>query len=335
MGPLNISVRFDVSVAPQPWSLASGLRRLLVWAVLTVVAVFFAVPIVWLLLETTRAGQTGPDSQVGAPLAFGSLHQLVQNWQVLFSGLVGQIGTWLKNSALYSGSGVLIAVGLGVPAGYGLATFDFFGRRLLLFATMIAMLIPSNALVLPLVLEAHSLGMLNSPFAVILPYGLFPFGVYIAYLYFNTPRIFGLLAAARSDGCSEWQAFRHVALPLSTPVIGLVVVLDFIASWTNYFLPWGMYLAFGCAGSAGTTIACQTTRYPVTLGVAQQLMAGAPAPFAVPQSASVTLQSLQMQTNAPASVEALLILVSVAPVIVVLVIAQRWIATGRLQGIFV
>ena len=47
---------------------------------------------------------------------------------------------------LYSGSGVLIAVGLGVPAGYGLATFDFFGRRLLLFATMIAMLIPSNAL---------------------------------------------------------------------------------------------------------------------------------------------------------------------------------------------
>ena len=42
-----------------------------------------------------------------------------------------------------------------------------------------------------------------------------------------------------------------------------------------------------------------------------------------------------MQTNAPASVEALLILVSVAPVIVVLVIAQRWIASGRLQGIFV
>ena len=119
------------------------------------------------------------------------------------------------------------------------------------------------------------------------------------------------------------------------PVLGLVVVLDFIASWTNYFLPWGMYLAFGCAGSATTTAVCLTNRFPVTLGVAQQLMAGAPAPFAVPQPVSVTLQSLQMQTNAPPSVEALLILVSCAPVIVVLVIAQRWIASGRLQGIFV
>lgn len=335
MRPVNISVRFDASVASQPWSPASSARRLVLWVALGGVAIFFAAPVVWLLLETTRAGQTGPDSQIGAPLGFGSFHQLVQNWQVLFSGLVGQVGAWLANSALYSGSGVLIAVGLGVPAGYGLATFDFFGRRLLLFATMIAMLIPTNALVLPLVLEAHSLGMLSSPFAVILPYGLFPFGVYIAYLYFNAPRVFGLLAAARSDGCNEWQAFRHVALPLATPVIGLVVVLDFIASWTNYFLPWGMYLAFGCSGSATTSGACQTGRYPVTLGVAQQLMAGAPAPFAVPQSSSLVLRSLQMQTSAPPSVEALLILVSCAPVIIVLVIAQRWIASGRLQGIFV
>ena len=335
MRPVNVSVKLDVSVASQPWSLASSAKRLVLWAVLAVVAIFFVVPILWLLLETTRAGQTGPDTQAGAPLAFGSLHQLVANWQVLFSGLVGQIGTWLENSFLYSGSGVLIAVGLGIPAGYGLATFDFFGRRLLLLTTMIAMLIPTNALVLPLVLEAHSLGMLSSPFAVILPYGLFPFGVYLAYLYFNAPRVFGLLAAARSDGCSEWQAFRHVALPLSTPVLGLVVVLDFIASWTNYFLPWGMYLAFGCTASSTTNIACQTGRYPVTLGVAQQLMAGAPAPFAVPQLSGTVLSSVQMQTNAPASVEALLIFVSCAPVIIVLVIAQRWIASGRLQGIFV
>jgi multiple sugar transport system permease protein len=317
MRPLNISVKLDVSVASRPWSLASSARRLVMWAVLAVVAIFFVVPIVWLLLETTRAGQTGPDSQIGAPLAFGSFHQLVQNWQLLFSGLVGQIGTWLTNSVLYSGSGVLIAVGLGVPAGYGLATFDFFGRRLLLFATMIAMLIPSNALVLPLVLEAHSLGMLSSPFAVILPYGLFPFGVYIAYLYFNTPRVFGLLAVARSDGCNEWQAFRHVALPLAAPVLGLVVVLDFIASWTNYFLPWAMYWAFDLPG-----------RYPVTLGIAQQLMAG-------PSYGGGLLRDLQLHTTAPPSVEALLVLVSCAPVIIVLLIAQRWIVSGRLQGVFV
>jgi multiple sugar transport system permease protein len=318
MRPINISLRIDVSISPQPWSprrrLARGARRLVLWFVLALAAIFFAVPFVWLLLETTR---TGPDSLVGHPLGFGSFNQILLNWRVLFSGFVGQTATWIANSALYSGAGVLIAVVLGIPAGYGLAAFEFIGRRPLLIATMIAMLIPTNALVLPLVLEAHTLKVLSSPLAVILPYGLFPFGVYIAYLYFNTPRIHGLLAAARIDGCSEWQAFRAVALPLSTPVIGLVVVLDFIASWTNYFLPWAMYWAFDLPG-----------RYPVTLGIARQLMAG-------PTYGGYLLRELQLQTSAPPSVEALLILVSCAPVIIVLVIAQRWIVSGRMQGVFV
>jgi multiple sugar transport system permease protein len=318
MRTVDISVTLDVSITRHPWSprrlLARSGRRLVLWAVLAVAAIFFVVPIVWLLLESTR---TGAQTQVGPALGFGSFSQLLANWQMLFSGLLGPIGTWLENSTLYSGSGVVIAVALGIPAGYGLATFDFIGRRFLLFATMIAMLIPSNALVLPLVLEAHSLHVLGSPLAVILPYGLFPFGVYIAYLYFNTPRIHGLLAAARADGCGEWQAFRHVALPLSTPVLGLVVVLDFIASWTNYFLPWAMYWAFDLPG-----------RYPVTLGIAQQLMAG-------PTYGASLLRDLQLHTTASPPVEALLILVSCAPVIIVLLIAQRWIVSGRLQGVFV
>ena len=316
MRSIDVSVRVDVSIAP--WSrrelLTWGTRRLFLVVVLGVAALFFALPIIWLLLEPTT---TGLDAQAGSPLVFGSLEHVQLNWQVLFSGTLGPIGTWLWNSTLYSGSGIVIAAGLGIPAGYGLATFDFLGRRPLLIATMIAMLIPSNALALPLVLEANSVHLLSSPLAVILPYGLFPFGVYLAYLYFNTPRLHGLIAAARADGCNEWQAFRHIALPLSTPVVGLVVVLDFIASWTNFFLPWTMYWIFDLPG-----------RYPATLGIAQQLMAG-------PAFGGPLLRNLELQTTAPASVEALLILLTAAPVIVVLVLAQRWIGSGRLQDIIV
>ena len=260
--------------------------------------------------------RTQADAVSGSPLGFGSLEQLRLNWNIL-TETFGQLGTWLGNSVIYATSGVLIAVGLGVPAGYGLATFEFAGRRPLLILTMVAMLIPSNALVLPLALEAHALGVLTSPLAVILPYGLFPFGVYISYLFFNTSRVHSLVAAARSDGCSEWQAFRHVALPLSMSVVWLVVVLDFVASWTNYFLPWAMYWSYGTTG-----------RYPATLGIAEQLMAA-------PTSGGYPLQHLQLQTVASPPVEALLILVSCAPVVIVFVIAQRWIASGRLQGVFV
>ena len=210
---------------------------------------------------------------------------------------------------------MLIAVTLGIPAGYGLAVTEFIGRRPLLIATMIAMLIPSNALALPLFLGANAFHLLGSPLAVILPYGLFPFGVYIAYLSYNTPRVHGLLAAARIDGCSEWQAFRRVMLPLSAPIIGLIVVLDFIASWTNYFLPWVMYGAFNITG-----------RYPLALGIAQQLIPGS--------SSGDFAQNIQLQLALPPSAEAMLLLVSAAPVIIVLFIAQRWVVSGRLQGLF-
>jgi multiple sugar transport system permease protein len=180
---------------------------------------------------------------------------------------------------------------------------------------MIAMLIPSNALALPLFLEANAVKMLGSPLTVILPYGLFPFGVYIAYLFFDTPRIHGLLAAARVDGCTEWQAFRRVALPLSTPIIGLIVALDFIASWTNYFLPWVMYAEFNITG-----------RYPLALGIAQQLMPGS--------TSGDIYQNIQLQLARSPSAEAVLLLLSAAPVIFVLLIAQRWIVSGRLQDVF-
>jgi len=289
-------------------------RRVLAWAVVAVAAVFFLAPIVWLLLEPTR---TAPDALAGPALGFGSLHLVGVWWQVLLSdtGIGGSTLTWIENSALYSGSGVLIAVAFGLPAGYALATVDFIGRRALLIVTMIAMLIPSNALVLPLVLEAHAFHLLGSPLAVILPYGLFPFGVYMAYLYFNTPRIHHLLASARIDGCNDWQAFRQVALPLSAPVIGLIMLLDFVASWTNYFLPFLMYAPWNATG-----------RYPVSLGIAQQLMGGT--------TFGTYIGNLDLQTRAPAPEEALLLLATAAPVIVVLLIAQRWIASGRLAGVF-
>src|ERR1039457_5160360 len=115
MRPVNISVRLDVAITPRPWSprrlLARGAWRLIVLGVLAVAVSFFVVPIVWLLLESTR---TGPQSQFGSPLGFGSFNQLLANWQVLFSGLLGPSGTWLPDSGPPSRAGVRVPGGLGV-----------------------------------------------------------------------------------------------------------------------------------------------------------------------------------------------------------------------------
>jgi len=264
----------------------SALRRaapgqVVPYVLVTLIGAFFAVPILWLLFE-----------------AIG-----------------GSLGLWLFNSAFYSIAGAAIAVGLCVPAGYGIATHEFPGRRALLILTMLVMLIPTSALVLPLFLEANSVHLLANPLAVILPYGLFPFGVYLAYLYFNTERFNVLLQTARLDGCDEWQVFRRIALPLSAPVVALIVFLNFVASWTNFFLPWVMYWSLGTTG-----------RYPLSLGIAQQLFDR--------QTFGNVPAVLDLQTTSPPSSIAFLLLVTGAPVVVVFVLAQRWIGSGRVQGVF-
>jgi multiple sugar transport system permease protein len=258
------------------------------YVLLALIAAFFLVPIVWLVFEA-----------IGGNLGLIS----------------GDLGGWLVNSAIYSAAGAAIAIATCVPAGYAIATHEFPGRRGLLILTMLIMLIPTSALVLPLFLEANEVHLLTSPFAVILPYGLFPFGVYLSYLYFQTERFNVLFQTARTDGCDEWKVFRHIAIPLSKPVAALIVFLNIVASWTNFFLPWVMYWSTDA-----------TNRYPLPLGIALQLFNG--------ETSGEYLGVVQLHTTWPPSEIALLLLVAIAPVVVVLVLAQRWIRSGQFQGVF-
>ena len=180
---------------------------------------------------------------------------------------------------------------------------------------MVVMLIPTNALVLPLFLEAISFHMLTSPLAVILPYGLFPFGVYLAYIYFHTerfhardpdgpPRRLQRMAGVCSHRGSAFGASRRADR-----------VPDFVASWTNYFLPWIMYSAFNT-----------TSRYPLALGIAQQLFER--------QTSGNIPGLLNLHTTSPPSTIAFLLLVTAAPIVIVLGLAQRWIGSGGFVGTF-
>lgn len=270
-----------MAALPSPARRRFSAGQVAAFTALAAAAAFFVVPIAWLALQ---------------PIGGNTL-------------------LWLANSTFYAAGGAAIAVGVCVPAGYGLAVTDFVGRRLLLILTMVVMLIPTNALVLPLFLEANAAHLLSSPLAVILPFGLFPFGVFVAYLYFDTAVVHDLLAAARIDGCDELQAFRRVALPLAAPVVAMIAVLDFVAGWTNYFLPWVMY---GVTNTPG--------RYPVALGIAAQLIPG--------ETSGSYLGNLQLTTTTTPAQIALLILVTSAPVLVLFVFAQRWVGAGRLHGVF-
>jgi len=214
--------------------LAGYLLRLLV---LVVFGLFFFLPLFWLLFAPSKT-----DNQLlnMNPLAFGSLERYIVAWINMLEFNDGQIVTWAFNSIYYVVMSLLLSVAVAVPAGYALAIMRFAGRTLILWLTMITMIIPGSALVLPLFLEMNLVRLINTPWSVILPSSFFPFGVYLSFIFFKTSLHRDVLAAARVDGCSEWQLFRHSGLPLARTLLGLLAFLSFTANWNNYFLPYVM-----------------------------------------------------------------------------------------------
>ena len=285
---------------PRP-SRAAG--QLLPGLLLLVFVVFFVLPVVWLLLAATKT-----DAQLVSenPLAFGSWHQLRVNWDEL-TGFQGDvILLWLRNSAVYAFLALVITLAVSIPAGYAMAMMEFRGRKTLLMVTLVTMIMPSATLVLPIFLELNKFHLIGTVWSIILPFSFYPFGVYLTYIYFSTALPRDLLAAARIDGCTEFGAFRRVALPLAAPVVALVGFFSFVANWTNYFLPYVMLP--------------QSSQYPAQVGIGLLLT---DVPQFNPTAGAGTVLRPEL---------ALATLAGITPVLLVFLFAQRYLVSGLLAG---
>ncbi|MFJ8941140.1 carbohydrate ABC transporter permease [Streptomyces sp. NPDC102365] len=285
-------------------SLSGWSGRSIIGVLLVVFILFFAVPIIWLLVAVTKSSKA---LVVDHPFSPGSWSAFAANWHQLFDFQDGAVTTWIGNSALYAIGALVITLVVSIPAGYALALTEFKFRQALLVLTLVVMLVPGTALVLPIFLELNSVGLIGSPLSVILPMSFFPFGVYLTYIYFSTSIPRDILAAARIDGCTGFQVFTRVALPLAAPVVALVAFFSFVQNWNNFFLPFVML-----PSSDG---------YPIQVGLTSLLAA---TPAFNPSSAgsgSVQLPTLALGT-----------IVSILPVLIVFLFSQRFLVAGMTAG---
>jgi len=264
---------------------------------------FFVTPILWILLAPTKNAR---QLLLDAPFSIGGFEQFAANWESLTSFQNGLIWVWLGNAAFYSLAALVITLVISIPAGYALALTEFKGRQLLLAVTLIVMLIPNTALVLPIFLELSAVKLVGSPLSVILPFSFFPFGVYLTYIYFSTTVSRDLLNAARIDGAGEFRVFAQVAMPLATPVIALVGFFSFVGNWNNYFLPYVMVPG---------------RKAPIQVGIAELL---SNVPQFNPTNASST--TIDLPTLALAT------LFAVAPVLLIFLFSQRFLVSGMTAG---
>ena len=181
-------------------------------------------------------------------------------------------------------------------AGFAFARLEFRGRRLIFWSLMAALMIPPQVTIVPLFLMVKSVGWLDTYYPIILPFFLAgAIGTFLARQFYKTvPR--DLDDAARIDGCGTARLFFSIYLPLSGPVIATIMVLTIVLQWNNLTTPL-IFLS-------------SPEKYPISLGLASLI------------TQYTARWNLLMAAN----------LMSIVPVMIVFLLAQRYFVAGMLTS---
>jgi multiple sugar transport system permease protein len=224
--------------APRRAATGGGRRNRRPSAILTVMLLgllaYFLLPLAWLVINSTKS-TTGLFESFG--LWFASDFHLLENVRDVLTYNGGIYVRWFANTVLYAVVGAGGAALLAALGGYGVAKFDFPGRRLLLAGVLGAVMVPVTALAIPTYLLLSSVGLVDTPFAVIIPSLASPFGLYLMWIYAASAVPDELLEAARLDGAGELRIFWSVAMRLLAPGFVTVLLFQLVHVWNNYFLP--------------------------------------------------------------------------------------------------
>ncbi|OII43170.1 sugar ABC transporter permease [Plantibacter sp. MMLR14_011] len=224
--------------------------RVLVTGILVVVAVYFLVPVYWVVIAATKSTE---DLFGSNGFLLGSEFSLWSNLHEVLTYDGGIFVRWFGNSVLYAGVGALIATYLAAAGGYALAKYRFCGRNLVFGTILGGVLVPGTATALPLFLLFSQLGLANTYWSVLLPSLVSPFGLFLCRIYADATIDDSLIEAARIDGASELRIFHTVGLKILTPALVTVFLFQLVGIWNNYFLPLVML--------------SDSTLYPITLGL--------------------------------------------------------------------
>lgn len=208
--------------------------------------------------------------------------------------------TYFLNSMLLSVPSTLLTVFLSVGAGYAFARCGFRGRNALFYTITLGLLVPFFTMMIPLYYQLLQMGLLDTLTGAILVMsasgaGGLSFGVFLMRSFFLDLPV-ELEHAARVDGCSEWQIFTRIMVPLVRPGMAALTVFTFLQNWNNFLVPL-LYLP-------GEGLR--------TLPSALNLLAGGRTLEVGPIAAGV--------------------FITIAPVIVVFLVAQRQLISGFMAG---
>ena len=204
-------------------------RAVLSYAALIAFAIFALYPITQIITIALRPSDQLLSTSL-APIPKGAT---LANFRILLTET--PFLRWIGNSAMIALAVTVTGVALASTAGYALSRFRFLGRSTMLNGLLVTQMFPATMLLLPLYLILIKLHLINSYLGVIIIYAAtaLPFCIWQLKGYYDTIPI-SLEEAAGIDGCSRWQSFYIVVLPLATPALVITALFSFMTAWNEY-----------------------------------------------------------------------------------------------------
>jgi multiple sugar transport system permease protein len=208
---------------------ASLLRRVVLGVVIAL-ALLWLVPVAWTVDTSVKA----ENATIIIPATWDVPKVTFSAYGAVFSAT--DIGRWYINSAVVAILVTAFTVLTASMAGYALSRRQFRGKTFWYAAILAGIMIPPQALIVPLFREFQVVHLINTYWALVLPQVPAPISVFIFKKFFDGIPI-ELEQAAEVDGASWWTAYRRIALPLARPAVAAVAIFTFVWTWNNFLWP--------------------------------------------------------------------------------------------------
>ena len=209
------------------------LKRVLFYGGNAIVALIFVSPLLWMIAASLK-----PEAQIFSDMSnirtFWPTAATLGNYVEVFTRV--NMMKFILNSLFYVFVIVILDLAVNSVCGYALAKFNVPGKELLLTVVISLMVLPMEAIMLPLYKEVASLGWVNTWAGLIVPFVGKCFSIYMFRQFFlDIPD--DLLEAAAIDGCGPIKTFFTIVMPISGTVYATIFILDFVAHWNDFMWP--------------------------------------------------------------------------------------------------
>lgn len=206
-------------------------KNLIAYSILFLFVLFVFIPLYWMVVGSL---QLQSDMFMADPKLIPR-RIITDNYLNLFQRT--KIITWFMNSLIISAGSVAIGLFISTLTGYLFSIYKFKGKALFFWFILASVTIPEIVLIIPTYRILISAGLLDTYYALILPYAMSVFGVFFMKQFMQVSVPMELIECARMEGAGEFLIYYRIALPLSATGIGVLSVYLWLNSWINYFWP--------------------------------------------------------------------------------------------------